>query len=206
MAPTMAASPEVFLVKNKMHATGCDLFLDVHGDESLPYNFVAGSEMLEGFTRSSTSRRLVVVGSANYSDAFHMRLKALADADARILLVGHVHDQAALTELWCNCFAYLHGHSVGGTNPALLRAMGCSCAVLALDTVFNREVLGDTGAYFSRSSTAVTEVIQLLDAGDRVGQMRVDARARVRERYTWEGVTSQYEDLFLQVARVSRAG
>ena len=37
-------------MKNKIHATGCDLFLDVHGDEALPYNFVAGSEMLEGFS------------------------------------------------------------------------------------------------------------------------------------------------------------
>ncbi|QRX82325.1 M14-type cytosolic carboxypeptidase [Glaciimonas sp. PAMC28666] len=50
MTPSMESSPEVFLVKNKMHEIGCDLFLDVHGDEALPYIFVAGSEMLEGFT------------------------------------------------------------------------------------------------------------------------------------------------------------
>lgn len=50
MAPSMERSPEVFVVKNKIHETGCDLFLDVHGDESLPYIFVAGCEMLEGFT------------------------------------------------------------------------------------------------------------------------------------------------------------
>jgi murein tripeptide amidase MpaA len=48
--PSMERSPEVYLVKNKMHETGCDLFLDVHGDETLPYNFVAGCEMLDGFT------------------------------------------------------------------------------------------------------------------------------------------------------------
>lgn len=50
MAPSMERSPEVFVVKNKMHEIGCDLFLDVHGDETLPYVFVAGCEMLEGFT------------------------------------------------------------------------------------------------------------------------------------------------------------
>ena len=50
MAPSMATSPEVFVVKNKIHETGCDLFLDIHGDEGLPYVFVAGSEMLEGFS------------------------------------------------------------------------------------------------------------------------------------------------------------
>jgi murein tripeptide amidase MpaA len=37
-------SPEVLLVRNKMLETGVDLFLDIHGDESLPYVFVAGTE------------------------------------------------------------------------------------------------------------------------------------------------------------------
>ena len=42
--PSMEKSPEVFLVRQKMLETGCDMFLDIHGDENLPYNFVAGSE------------------------------------------------------------------------------------------------------------------------------------------------------------------
>jgi murein tripeptide amidase MpaA len=50
MTPSQEISPEVFVVKNKIHETGCNLFLDIHGDEGLPYVFVAGSEMLEGFS------------------------------------------------------------------------------------------------------------------------------------------------------------
>ena len=50
LAPSMEHSPEVFLVRQRMESTGVDLFLDVHGDEALPYNFVAGSEMLPDFT------------------------------------------------------------------------------------------------------------------------------------------------------------
>lgn len=42
--PTMENSPEVFLVREKMLETGVDMHLDIHGDEALPYNFVAGSE------------------------------------------------------------------------------------------------------------------------------------------------------------------
>ena len=48
--PTLERSPEVLVVKNKMLETGCDLFLDVHGDEGLPYVFVAGSGALPTFT------------------------------------------------------------------------------------------------------------------------------------------------------------
>lgn len=57
MTPTLENSPEVFHVKNKIHETGCDLFLDIHGDEGLPYVFVAGSEMLEGFTQQHTDEQ-----------------------------------------------------------------------------------------------------------------------------------------------------
>ena len=42
--PSLEKSPEVFHVINKMEATGVDLFYDVHGDEALPYVFLAGSQ------------------------------------------------------------------------------------------------------------------------------------------------------------------
>src|SRR3569833_840277 len=57
MAPSPTTSPEVCAVRNLMHATGCDLFLDIHGDEGLPYVFVAGSEMLEGFTERQAAEQ-----------------------------------------------------------------------------------------------------------------------------------------------------
>lgn len=57
MEPSMATSPEVFVVKQKMHETGCDMFFDVHGDEGLPYNFIAGSEMLEGFSEAQMAQQ-----------------------------------------------------------------------------------------------------------------------------------------------------
>jgi glycosyltransferase involved in cell wall biosynthesis len=159
--------------------------------------------MLDGFRRSRTSRSLLVVGGATYEDAFHRRLRAIAASDARIRLVGPLHDQAVLKELWCNSYAYLHGHSVGGTNPALLRAMGYGCCVLALDTVFNREVLDDTGRFFDASADAVTALIDEMDAApDGVELLRVRAPERIRARYTWEGITDQYEQLFRSVARL----
>lgn len=42
--PCPENSPEVYYVRQKMHETGVDLSYDVHGDEALPYNFVAGAE------------------------------------------------------------------------------------------------------------------------------------------------------------------
>ena len=71
--PTMERSPEVFVVKNKMLETGCDLFLDVHGDEGLPYVFVAGSAALPDFTPQQAAEEklfsdLFKVASPDFQD------------------------------------------------------------------------------------------------------------------------------------------
>ncbi len=50
LAPSIERSPEVRCVRDAIHATGCDAFFDIHGDENLPYVFVAGSETLPSFT------------------------------------------------------------------------------------------------------------------------------------------------------------
>jgi glycosyltransferase involved in cell wall biosynthesis len=160
-------------------------------------------EMLDGYRRSRSVRPLVVVGGATYHDRFHDRLRELAASDPRIRLVGQITDQPTLKELWCNCYAYLHGHSVGGTNPALLRAMGYGCCVLARDTIFNREVLADTGRFFAPDPPAIAAMLSELDASPGMAQhYREVAPARVAERYSWEGIVDQYEQLFSEVAAV----
>lgn len=63
MSPSLQRSPEVLCVRDRLHQTGCDLFLDVHGDEGLPYVFTAGSEMLEGFSAEQASAQQAFVDS-----------------------------------------------------------------------------------------------------------------------------------------------
>jgi glycosyltransferase involved in cell wall biosynthesis len=157
--------------------------------------------MLEGFRRTATRKPLVVVGGATYADAFHQRVRSIAQRDPRIRLIGQICDQQTLKELWCNCYAYLHGHSVGGTNPALLRAMGYGCSVLALDTVFNREVLADTGGFFAPQAESVAGAIEALERDHAtVERNRYDAPRRIHDRYSWERIVDQYEALFVDVA------
>ena len=53
--PDPAASPEVFLVRAEMERSGCALFLDIHGDESLPYVFFSTAEEVPGFTAAAAA-------------------------------------------------------------------------------------------------------------------------------------------------------
>ena len=83
-------------------------------------------EIVDGYHRARARLPLVVVGSAPYADEYTAAIEAAAEGDPRVRLLGGVWDQGQLDELYANALTYLHGHSVGGTNPSLLRAMGAA--------------------------------------------------------------------------------
>ncbi len=58
-SPSMERSPEVLLVRDRMKATGMDFFLDVHGDEALPYNFIAGAEGIPAWSDAQVARQKI---------------------------------------------------------------------------------------------------------------------------------------------------
>ena len=122
------------------------------------------------------------------------------------MFTGHLHDQSLIKELHCNCFAYVHGHSVGGTNPSLLKAMGYGNCILALDTVFNREVLDETGLFFPKDSKALAELMRRVESDEAlVADLRRKAPRRIEQHYSWDKVSDQYEQVFRDVVGVSGA-
>jgi glycosyltransferase involved in cell wall biosynthesis len=153
--------------------------------------------IVDGYRRSGARKPLVVVGSAPYSDEYTRTVHGLADERVRFL--GGVWDQEQLDQLYANCDTYLHGHSVGGTNPSLLRAIGAGAAVLAYDVDFNREVLRESGRFFADA----TDVARLVDFAetDEAGTRRSGERARQRAAgYDWDDVASGYEQLAAKLA------
>jgi glycosyltransferase involved in cell wall biosynthesis len=151
--------------------------------------------MVAGYVRSNAGLPLVVVGSAPYAAEYTKRVQSCAGGDARVRLLGGVYDQDLLDQLYAGALCYLHGHSVGGTNPSLLRAMGAGSAVLAWDVSFNREVAGERGRYFADDSSlaAMIEAAEMRPADtERDG---VALREIVRAKYRWDDVAVAYEAL-----------
>ncbi len=158
--------------------------------------------IVRGFEGSLSNRKLVILGDVPYRDAYAERVRATTDR--RILFPGYVRDQNVLRELYCNSFAYIHGHEFGGTNPSLLQALANGCCVLALDTPFSREVLdGEAhGIYFDKSSGSLTSAIERLESEPSVAsRLGATARNRIVEKYTWDHITDQYEELIKSLAR-----
>lgn len=155
--------------------------------------------IVRAFLQSGSKKKLVIAGGANYDSPFHRELRSLAGE--KIILTGHIDDQEVIRELHCNCFAYVHGHSVGGTNPSVLKAMGYGNCVLALDTVFNREVLAEGGIFFPRDEGVLAGDMRALEANPaRVAELRRMGPERIRKNYTWEKIAGQYDTLFREVA------
>ena len=155
---------------------------------------------LEGYLRSGARAPLLVVGSAPYADQYTARIRALAATDSRIRLVGALWDQQLLDQLYAHALSYVHGHSVGGTNPSLLRAIGAGTAALAYDVVFNREVLGPDGLFFSTAD----ELAALIDLAEAAPDDLRRRGSRLRDRaaalYRWDDVADRYEDLCVSLA------
>lgn len=159
-------------------------------------------QIVQGYVASAARLPLLVVGSAPYADTYTAAIRAASDH--RVRLLGGVWDQELLDQLYANAATYLHGHSVGGTNPSLLRAAGAGAPVIAFDSIFNREVVGDDARYFSDVASVRTEVEWAEDNAERFREM--GARARVASRrYNWDAVAADYERLCADLAASRRA-
>jgi glycosyltransferase involved in cell wall biosynthesis len=123
------------------------------------------------------------------------------EADGKVMWLGHVDDQELLRQLWAHAGVYVHGHSVGGTNPALLQALGAGAPTLALDTVFNSEVLPVEEQRYQLNVDSLVERVEHVVASATVrAEMRDRGRQIVRERYAWDDVCRRYTELLLSLA------
>ncbi len=163
-----------------------------------PENHIALN--IEGYLRSRPALPMVVVGAAPYADAYTAQVHSLAASDPRVRLLGPVWDQELLDQLYGNALTYVHGHSVGGTNPSLLRAIGTGTAVLAYDVVFNREVLAEDGRYYHGAQ----ELAELLAKSEVAVEETRLRGARLQQRaerlYRWDDVADRYERLCRSLA------
>lgn len=151
--------------------------------------------MIEGYLASNAQHPLIVVGSTPYSDGYNEQLKELAAKSDKIRLVGGVWDQDLLDQLYANSLTYLHGHSVGGTNPSLLRAMGAGAHTIAYDVVFNREVVGPD-AEFAADAAGIAAAIDRAEAYPaRAEETGRALRERARLLYQWDDVAERYARL-----------
>jgi glycosyltransferase involved in cell wall biosynthesis len=158
----------------------------------VPENTVA--EFFEAAEIIGRRYPVVIVGSAAHGGALEHAAALLAKSSSDVRMLGHVHDDNRLQSLWQHAGAYFHGHSVGGTNPALVQSMAVGAPAIALDTDFNREVLADAGRFVTADAAGIADAVLLLLADPNAQEfLSGAAMTRARSNFTWDSVCSAYE-------------
>lgn len=154
--------------------------------------------IIEGYCRSKSKMPLVIVGS--FSSLEYERsilsLVRTAPSGKRVVFTGSTYNQARLSMLRCHSHGYIHGHSVGGTNPSLLEAMAARNLIIAHDNVFNREVCSDLALYFNNATDLADRIDMIENDGRRFERFQEGVYSRVGKEYRWDDVLVEYDRLF----------
>lgn len=151
-------------------------------------------EFLEAARELSKKWTVVVVGSSGYGGELDLAAKMLADESPRVRWLGHVSDDKKLFSLWQHAGAYFHGHSVGGTNPALVQAMACGAPTVARDTVYNREVLNGSGVFCQPTAASISQaVVELMTNRGLQEELSCGVVQRAKTEYSWDRICAEYD-------------
>ena len=115
----------------------------------------------------------------------------------KVIFTGYIKNQNDLTVLYDNCFGYIHGHEFGGTNPTMINALFLNCQILALDTVFNKEMLVKKKSIFFNKIL----ISKKFDEFENIyNELLVEnSEYTFPEKYSWKVIVNSYKELFLKL-------
>ena len=181
---------------------------DEKGIKSHEYYLVVGrfvpennyKTMISEFMKSNTKKDLVLITNVEKNKFYEvLRMETKFEEDKRIKFVGTVYDKELIKKIRENAYGYLHGHSVGGTNPSLIEALASTDLNLLYDVGFNREVGLESALYWSLEDKNLANLIDECDKFDnsKIREYADKSSKRVNEAYTWNKIIDDYEVLFL---------
>lgn len=141
---------------------------------------------------------LVVVG--DYNNQYGKICFKKYSYYSNIRFLGGIYNQDDLNALRFYARAYIHGHSVGGTNPSLLEAMACKCFVIAHDNPYNRFVMDNRGLYFNNSKSLENSLKLFVEMNsEKILAARQQNHERILNEFTWKMAADRYLKVFYQL-------
>lgn len=154
-------------------------------------------ELVEAYARRHRGMPLIVLGHYQPELRSYHR-KVLGAANSEVIFVGAIYNKTVLLALRHHAALYLHGHTVGGTNPSLVEALAAGTPTLAHGNVFNRWVAADGAAYFTNWREADACLDQLLTSARQRSALSASAKRRFAEAFTSDIVLGGYEAMLIQ--------
>ena len=150
--------------------------------------------MIREFMKSHSTKDFAIITTKDEKFLNALDEKLHFSQDKRIKFVGTVYDQELLKKIRERAYGYFHGHSVGGTNPSLLEALGSTKLNLLYDVGFNREVAEDAALYWTLEDGDLAKLIDQSDSMDEeeLKEMGQKAKQRIKDEYSWQYICDKY--------------
>jgi len=158
--------------------------------------------IISEFIKSKSKMSLVIITNTDNLKLLEgIRQRTNFNKDERVKFVGTVYDQELLKKIRENAYGYIHGHSVGGTNPSLLEALSATKLNLLLDVGFNKEVASDGAFYWGKSKGSLSKLIDKMDKLEKeeIEKMSERAKEQIINRYCWEFIVKEYEKVLGEI-------
>lgn len=158
--------------------------------------------MIREFMKSQTDKKLLIISNVQENAFYNKLIKDLHfEADKRIVFAGTLYDSELVKKIRENAFAYLHGHSVGGTNPSLLEAMASTKINLLYNVSFNKEVGAEQCLYFNDECGNLANLINYVENNYNILVKKLNPKSVVEQKYSWESIVNQYEQFFVEMSK-----
>lgn len=155
--------------------------------------------IISEFMKSDTKKSLVIITNAEHNKFYNQLLATTHfNRDSRIKFVGTVYDKDLIKKIRELSYAYIHGHSVGGTNPSLLEALASTDINMLYDCGFNHEVADNGALYFTKENGSLAKLVNATDklSKNRIAELSKNAKQRINREYSWGKIIKEYEDVF----------
>ncbi len=161
--------------------------------------------IIREFMKSESKKDLVIISTKNDSLLNELDIAHGFRKDSRIKFVGTVYNQELLKKIRENAYGYVHGHSVGGTNPSLLEALGATELNLLYDVGFNRECAEDGALYWTKEFGNLSDLFNKADAlsTEKIALLGKKAQKRILDAYSWKFISDRYEEVFVDASEVA---
>ncbi|MBQ8681477.1 MAG: DUF1972 domain-containing protein [Bacilli bacterium] len=153
--------------------------------------------VIREFMNSKVKKDLIIISNLSSSNYYQELVNVTGcDKDKRIKFINGVYNQDKLAVIRKNAYLYIHGHSVGGTNPSLIEAISLTDLNILYDVCYNRDIGGDTCLYFKDKGSLVTLLNnkKLLDSSKKT--LGSEAKKLYENNFTWEKIVDQYKQVF----------
>lgn len=155
--------------------------------------------MITEFMKSNVTKDLVIITNVEHNKFYEvLKRKTHFDKDPRIKFVGTVYNNELLKYIREHAYGYLHGHSVGGTNPSLLEALSSTKLNLLFDVGFNKEVAQESALYWTKKPGILSSLLNRTQEmyPEQIEALSRKAKVRIRNSYSWKYITQEYNCIF----------